>query len=336
MLSEDVESRHEGKLNETELCEVLSLILAGDVAVFACGECPVDSEGDVFTEEGNVSIAKQELVSPNVLAAKGTVQWNAVRGRGDAGSWRGVWGILRISQAAFETAGQRPDVGRFVCVGLKHFSHKHGVAEPVRDVPRRVGDFVIERSVVGDFHLITDSLTGAETTTHKGITPSRGIQTVGNNERRADIRGADVHLGTAFNGRLVGCRPRRTGPPGEIVQVKLLIQRGGLQLRQQHHKSTDPDPCVIRVAVARAGSDAITSQSACSIRAVRGFVVGQSQTDLLEVVLALAPASSLAGLLHRGQQQRDQNGDDRDHHEQFNKCKTTLAGLSRSLTASVC
>jgi hypothetical protein len=33
------------------------------------------------------------------------------------------------------------------------------------------------------------------------------------------------------------------------------------------------------------------------------------------MVLALAAASGLAGLLHRREQQRDQNGDDRDHHQ---------------------
>jgi hypothetical protein len=40
-----------------------------------------------------------------------------------------------------------------------------------------------------------------------------------------------------------------------------------------------------------------------------------------------------AGLLHRGQQQGNQNGDDRDHHEKFDEGKTpTLASAFHGKT----
>ena len=44
-------------------------------------------------------------------------------------------------------------------------------------------------------------------------------------------------------------------------------------------------------------------------------VVVDRQAKLLEIVGALDPPGGLAGRLHGGQQQRDQYGDDRDHHQ---------------------
>ena len=43
------------------------------------------------------------------------------------------------------------------------------------------------------------------------------------------------------------------------------------------------------------------------------------QPQLLELVLAAAPAGRLAGRLNRGQEQRDEHADDRDHDEQFDQ-----------------
>jgi hypothetical protein len=42
---------------------------------------------------------------------------------------------------------------------------------------------------------------------------------------------------------------------------------------------------------------------------------GQSQ--LLQIILALSSASGFASLLDRRKQQRNQNGDDGNHHQQF-------------------
>ena len=54
-------------------------------------------------------------------------------------------------------------------------------------------------------------------------------------------------------------------------------------------------------------------------RAVGVVVVVQGQADLLEVVDALGAAGGLAGRLHGRQQQADQDGDDRDHHQQLDQ-----------------
>ncbi len=52
------------------------------------------------------------------------------------------------------------------------------------------------------------------------------------------------------------------------------------------------------------------------------MVVVQGQAELLEVVRALRPPRGLAGRLDRGQQQRDENGDDCDDDEQLDQGKT--------------
>ena len=45
----------------------------------------------------------------------------------------------------------------------------------------------------------------------------------------------------------------------------------------------------------------------------------KANTELPEVVDAFRPPGRLAGILHRGENQRRQDGDDRDHHQQFNQ-----------------
>ncbi len=52
------------------------------------------------------------------------------------------------------------------------------------------------------------------------------------------------------------------------------------------------------------------------------MIVMQGQTPLLQVVLALSSASRFSGLLHRWQEQCDQNCDDGDHHQQFNQSES--------------
>ena len=62
--------------------------------------------------------------------------------------------------------------------------------------------------------------------------------------------------------------------------------------------------------------------------AVGALEVEDAQADLLEVVDALGAAGGLAGRLHRRQQQADQHGDDRDHHQQLDQgeARTTMPG----------
>ena len=58
----------------------------------------------------------------------------------------------------------------------------------------------------------------------------------------------------------------------------------------------------------------------------------QREAQLPEVIFALQHPRRLAGRLHRRQQQRDQNANDRDHHQQLNQCEAVqhLSKLSRS------
>ena len=58
------------------------------------------------------------------------------------------------------------------------------------------------------------------------------------------------------------------------------------------------------------------------------LIVVQSESDLLEVVLALSPTRRLASLLHSGQQQCDQHGDNRDHDEQLDEGEAVFTTVS--------
>src|SRR5262249_60868950 len=53
--------------------------------------------------------------------------------------------------------------------------------------------------------------------------------------------------------------------------------------------------------------------------AVSVVVVVQGESELLEVVLALGPGGGLPHLLHRGQEQADEDRNDRDHHQQLDQ-----------------
>ena len=53
------------------------------------------------------------------------------------------------------------------------------------------------------------------------------------------------------------------------------------------------------------------------------------QPKLLQVVFTLSPPSGLTCLLHGGQQQCNQNGDDRNHHQQFNQSESRTGSSVR-------
>jgi hypothetical protein len=59
-----------------------------------------------------------------------------------------------------------------------------------------------------------------------------------------------------------------------------------------------------------------------------------SQSQLLEIIDALCTARSFAGRLHGGQQQRDENGDDGDHHEEFDESEARAANERRTIRHS--
>src|SRR5262249_20798719 len=58
-------------------------------------------------------------------------------------------------------------------------------------------------------------------------------------------------------------------------------------------------------------------------------VVVEGQRQLLEVVGALHPCGSLADLLHRGEQQANQDGNDGDHHQQLDQREAAHAAPQR-------
>jgi hypothetical protein len=59
-------------------------------------------------------------------------------------------------------------------------------------------------------------------------------------------------------------------------------------------------------------------------RLVHVVVVVQGQADLLEIVRAARPPGGFPRLLNGGQQQRDQDRDNRDHHQQFNQGESPM------------
>jgi hypothetical protein len=50
-------------------------------------------------------------------------------------------------------------------------------------------------------------------------------------------------------------------------------------------------------------------------------VIVNAQTDLLQIAFAAHAAGRFAGLLHCRQQERDEDADDRNHHQQLDQCK---------------
>ncbi len=54
--------------------------------------------------------------------------------------------------------------------------------------------------------------------------------------------------------------------------------------------------------------------------------VMEGEALLPEIVLTLHPAGALAGALDGGQEESDQRGDDRDHHQEFDEGKTMGSG----------
>jgi hypothetical protein len=57
-------------------------------------------------------------------------------------------------------------------------------------------------------------------------------------------------------------------------------------------------------------------------------VVVEAQGDLLEVVLALAPGGRLPDLLHRREQQADEDRDDGDHDQQLDQGEASAGRLA--------
>jgi hypothetical protein len=59
-------------------------------------------------------------------------------------------------------------------------------------------------------------------------------------------------------------------------------------------------------------------------KTVSRFVIGDRQTHLLQVVLALGAGGGLADFLHGWQEQTDEDGDDGNHYQQLNQSETAV------------
>ena len=131
--------------------------------------------------------------------------------------------------------------------------------------------------------------------------------------------------GIHFQRDLVGCRGGGRRPVGGVqVGIEHVIQGVLLDVRQDQRT---PSP-------ARRGLVGCIDHVALGQVAVGVVVAVHAQADLLEVVLALGTGGGRTDLLHRGQQQSDQDRDDGNDHQQLDQGKprtaATQPGMSRS------
>jgi len=103
------------------------------------------------------------------------------------------------------------------------------------------------------------------------------------------------------------------GPLRKAIEERLLLEVG-----------QDGEDPAAAVAVGRPGVAivGIVVGHAVGKGLVVDDVAGEREPDLLEVVAALDAAGRLPDPLHSRQEQRDQQRDDRDHHEHFDERET--------------
>ena len=100
------------------------------------------------------------------------------------------------------------------------------------------------------------------------------------------------------------------------AEVKRVVQRGLIRVGKQLGERR-------RWESKQVDFPKINTLTCCGEPAVCRFVIECSQPQLLHVVFALRAASRFACLLHGWKQQRNQNSDDRDHHQKFDQRKST-------------
>ena len=61
--------------------------------------------------------------------------------------------------------------------------------------------------------------------------------------------------------------------------------------------------------------------------------VVHGEAKLFEIIAALNARRGLADLLHGRQEQADEDGDDGDHHKQFNEREACAEGIGKNSTA---
>ena len=109
--------------------------------------------------------------------------------------------------------------------------------------------------------------------------------------------------------------------PGAPTEVRRLVD--GTLLQVGEHQRLGAEAAPGRAIRRRARASLRVVGDAQRERAGGARVVVGGQPDLLEVVGALDTAGGLARRLHRGQEQRNQHGDDGDDYEQLDQRETT-------------
>jgi hypothetical protein len=106
------------------------------------------------------------------------------------------------------------------------------------------------------------------------------------------------------------------GPIG-TTQIKLIVERLLIDVGEDGDGRDDVLHGIGQVpgrAVHAIGVDVPGRENVVHI-----VVVVTGQADVVEIVAALSATGGFACLLHGRQQERDENGDDGDHHQQFDE-----------------
>ena len=188
--------------------------------------------------------------------------------------------------------------------------------------PQRVGgDRVPERVALGRVRIV-DRDHGGLGAPRPG---ARGVVAEADGDRPADGGGvdegpADPAVARAPEHREAGAQDGRV--PDVVRRVPEVVgveQRRLLELRE--HRDEDALPRA--PPEGREGGERVAHREG----PVLVVVVHGGQRDLLEVVRALGASGGLAGRLDGGQQQRDQDRDDRDHHQKLDQREADGSGF---------
>jgi len=151
-----------------------------------------------------------------------------------------------------------------------------------------------------------------------------GVGGVGGVGEDRDDRGA--RIGRAEVGADRGQAARIVGPVGDGQAEVDRVEQGLLIHLREDHAAPGPARSVVdRVGVLRilvAGVDDVPVDAAHVARwegVVGVVIVVERDADLLQVIRAIDPPCRLAGGLHGGQEQGDQDRDDGDHHQELDQ-----------------
>ena len=119
--------------------------------------------------------------------------------------------------------------------------------------------------------------------------------------------GAQQHTGCLGGGRVQA-----------QIQPQVVVNGGLFEVRR--YQGERGPPVEVPAGNVRAGNIGRWEEG------IRIVIVVECQGDLLEIVLALQARRCFADFLHRGQKQANQDGDDGNHHQEFNEGKAVRFG----------